>query len=65
MLMVQTAIQTMVRAYPEIKPSQLLSAVNAAIKYNLENMAQEKYMTNTVFSFDKEGTARYSGLHRI
>lgn len=63
MMMVQTAIQTMVRKFPEIKPSELLSAVNETVRYNIENMAQQKYMTITAFSFDKNGTVLHSGQH--
>jgi histidine kinase len=64
MMMVQTAIQTQVRRYPDTRPSELLSIVNEVIKYNLGKMKTDKYMTITAFSFEKDGKAAYSGLHQ-
>jgi serine phosphatase RsbU (regulator of sigma subunit) len=64
MMMVQTSIQTLVRRFPDMKPSEVLSSVNEAIKYNVGNMKEQKYMTITVFSFDSGGKAQYSGLHQ-
>ena len=64
MMMVQTAIQTQVRRYPDTKPSELLSVINETIKYNVAKMKEEKYMTITALTFKKDGTALYSGLHQ-
>ncbi len=64
MMMVQTTIQALVRKYPDLKPSDLLSTVNEAIKYNMNKMNEDKYMTITAFSIGKDGKAVYSGLHQ-
>ena len=64
MMMVQSSIQTLVRKFPEIKPSGLLSIVNETITYNVNKMKDQKYMTITAFSFGKDGRAVYSGLHQ-
>lgn len=64
MMMVQTAIQTVVRKYPDMRPSEMLNAVNETVKYNIGKMKNDKYMTITVFSFEKDGNALYSGLHQ-
>lgn len=64
MMMVQTAIQTQVRKYPDTAPSELLSMVNEVIRYNVKKMKSDKYMTITAFSFTKDGKAVYSGLHQ-
>ena len=64
MMMVQSSIQTMVRKYPDLRPSELLSIVNETIKYNVKKMKDQKYMTITAFSFRKDGSAVYSGLHQ-
>ena len=64
MMMVQTTIQALVRAFPELKPSRLLHIVNQAIKYNIDKMKEQKYMTITAFRFDTEGNALFSGMHQ-
>ncbi|MCP4135954.1 MAG: AAA family ATPase [bacterium] len=64
MMMVQTSIQTILRKYPDTIPSELLSTVNEAIKYNVQRMNDDKYMTITAFSFNKDGSAVFSGLHQ-
>ncbi|MCP4138270.1 MAG: AAA family ATPase [bacterium] len=64
MMMVQTAIQTVLKRFPDTKPSELLVMVNEAIEYNLHCMDEEKYMTITAFSIDKKGNALHSGLHQ-
>lgn len=63
MMMVQSAVRTQVRKYPDIRPSELLSAVNETIKYNIRKMKADRYMTITAFRFKKEGKVLYSGLH--
>jgi serine phosphatase RsbU (regulator of sigma subunit) len=64
MMMVLTTIQALVRKFPDIKPSDLLSIVNEALKYNVEKMKEQKFMTITAFSFGKDGHAVYSGRHQ-
>jgi serine phosphatase RsbU (regulator of sigma subunit) len=64
MMMVLTVIQALVRKFPDIKPSDLLSIVNEALKYNVEKIKELKYMTITAFSFQKDGHAVYSGRHQ-
>ncbi|MCP4134225.1 MAG: AAA family ATPase [bacterium] len=63
MMMVQASIRSYLGSHPETKPSRLLRVVNKAISYNVARMKQEKYMTITALSFNKEGSAVFSGLH--
>jgi serine phosphatase RsbU (regulator of sigma subunit) len=62
--MVQTSIQAYVREHPGTRPSDLLRIVNEAVKYNVIQMGDNKYMTITAFSFGTDGNAVYSGLHQ-
>jgi serine phosphatase RsbU (regulator of sigma subunit) len=64
MMMVQTSIQALVREFPDIDPSKLLSIVNEAIKYNVGKMEEDKYMTISAFRFKNDGSVLYSGLHQ-
>ena len=64
MMMVQTAIQTLVRKFPDMLPSDVLLAVNAALKYNITQMAEDKYMSITLIAFEPDGQATYCGLHQ-
>ncbi|MCP4135969.1 MAG: AAA family ATPase [bacterium] len=64
MMMVQTSIQTILRRFPDTKPSDLLEMVNEVIKYNVKQMKEERYMTITALSFNKNGQALFSGLHQ-
>ncbi|MCP4138413.1 MAG: AAA family ATPase [bacterium] len=63
MMMIQTSIQVLISEFPGIKPSELLRIVNKGVKNNIENIAQDKYMTITALSFNKEGRVIFSGLH--
>ncbi|MCP4134433.1 MAG: SpoIIE family protein phosphatase, partial [bacterium] len=63
MMMVQASIRSYLGRHPESKPSGLLRVVNKAISYNVRRMRQDKYMTITAISFDREGRALFSGLH--
>ena len=64
MMMVETCIQAFVRAFPDLLPSQLLRMVNEAIKYNIDKMKEQKYMTINAFRFDESGRALFSGMHQ-
>ena len=64
MMMVQTSIQTMVRNRPDLRPSELLTMVNEAIKYNIGMMKNDKYMTVTAFSLGRDGSTLHSGMHQ-
>jgi predicted ATPase/serine phosphatase RsbU (regulator of sigma subunit) len=64
MMMVQTSIQALVREFPDIDPSKLLTIVNKAVKYNVGKMEEDKYMTISAFRFRNDGSVSYSGLHQ-
>jgi len=64
MMMAQTAIHTVVNHYPNISPSELITTINHSIKENLLRLEEDKYMTLTVFAYNKNGNFTYSGLHQ-
>ncbi|MCP4131080.1 MAG: AAA family ATPase [bacterium] len=63
MMMVQTAIQTIVRENRDITPARLLSIVNRAISYNVEKLKEDKYMTISVLAVHGDGKIIHSGHH--
>ncbi len=62
MMMVQTAVHTVLIQNPDTPPNQLLSAVNKVIYQNIEKMGESKHMTVIVMA-EKEGVFNFSGLH--
>ncbi len=63
MIMVQTAIHTVLLENPGIPPSYLLSVINKAIYQNIEKMGESKHMTIVVLAGGKEGYFSFSGSH--
>ena len=64
MMMVQTAIQTILRKHPDISPSELLTSINSVIQDNIQKLGENKYMTITVFCHEPDGKFVFSGLHQ-
>ncbi len=63
MMMVQTAIHTVLLENPEVPPSGLLSAINRAIYQNIEKMEESKHMTISVMAGGRNGNFTFAGLH--
>ncbi|MBN2159880.1 MAG: serine/threonine-protein phosphatase [Spirochaetes bacterium] len=63
MMMVQTAVQTVIKNRPEIRPAELLSLVNDAIRKNMRQMEEFRYMTIIAFAVSEDGGWRFAGLH--
>jgi len=63
MMMVQTAIHTVLNENPETEPSHLLSVINKTIYNNIELMSESKHMTIIVLAAGKDGRFSFSGLH--
>ncbi|MCP4350717.1 MAG: response regulator [Desulfobacterales bacterium] len=63
MVMLQTAIHTVLLEDPGISPDSLLSAVNRIIYQNLEKSDHIKHITIVVLSVGKNGNFTFSGLH--
>jgi len=67
MMMIQTAIRTVVLSGPEgaarLTPAQVLSRVNAAVRGNLQKVSEDHYMTITGLQLEGN-SVRYSGLHQ-
>ncbi len=63
MMMVQTAIHTMLAGNPEISPSGLLSGINRIIYENIEKMGESKHMTISVMAGGRNGDFTFAGLH--
>jgi serine phosphatase RsbU (regulator of sigma subunit) len=63
MMMVQTAIHTVLSENPSVPPSDLLSVINRTIYANIEKMNESKHMTILVIACGKDGFFDFSGLH--
>ncbi len=63
MMMVQTAIHTVLIEDPKIPPSAMLSVINKIIYNNINLMDESKHMTIIVLATGKEGRFSFSGLH--
>ncbi|MCP4130840.1 MAG: SpoIIE family protein phosphatase [bacterium] len=64
MMMVQTAIHTVLEGTSNIKPSALLARINKVITNNIKKLDEDKYMTITVIAAMKGGRMHFSGLHQ-
>ncbi|MCP4134720.1 MAG: AAA family ATPase [bacterium] len=64
MMMVQTAIHTVITQHPNLSPAELLMIINKVIKKNIVRLNEDKYMTITVFAAHENGEFIFSGLHR-
>ncbi len=63
MMMVQTAVHTVLLVNPEVPPSQLLSDINRTIYKNVEKMGDSKHMTIVVLAGGRCGDFTFAGLH--
>ncbi len=63
MMMVQTAIHTVLVQNPEVPPSELLWVINRVIYENIARMDESKHMTIIVLACGKNGVFCFSGLH--
>lgn len=64
MMMVQTAIHTVLLGAPDSKPEFVLSRINTVITENIKRLGEDKYMTITVIACLENGRFYYSGLHQ-
>ncbi|MGE0087352.1 MAG: SpoIIE family protein phosphatase [Desulfococcaceae bacterium] len=63
MMMVQTAIHTVLIQNPQMPVSRLLSVINRTIYENIVLMDEQKHMTIIVIACGKDGFFDFSGLH--
>ncbi len=63
MMMVQTAIHTVLVQNPQVSPSELLWVINRTIYENIVKMDEQKHMTIIVLACGKDGAFCFSGLH--
>lgn len=67
MMMVQTAVRTLVQSYADaqlaLSPSRLLTLVNRSVWSNLQLIGKGQYMTMTALCIDERQFV-YSGLHQ-
>ena len=63
MMMVQTAIHTVLIQNPQVQTSRLLSVINQTIYENIVRMDEQKHMTILVIACGKDGFFDFSGLH--
>ncbi|MBP7738689.1 MAG: SpoIIE family protein phosphatase [Spirochaetes bacterium] len=64
MMMVQTAIHSVLELRPDASPSELLVHLNNVISENIRKVGGDKYMTITVMACIRDGRFFYSGLHQ-
>ncbi len=63
MMMVQTAIHTVLLENPSVPASHLLSVINRTIYENIEKMGESKHMSIIVLAGGKEGIFYFAGFH--
>ena len=63
MMMVQTAIHTVLTGNPNVTPSRLLAVINRTIYENINKMDESKHMTIVVLAGGNEGNFTFAGLH--
>lgn len=63
MMMVQTAIHTVLLDNPGVQPSQLLAVINRTIYQNIQKMHEAKHMTIVVLAGGVNGDFTFAGLH--
>ncbi|MCP4113316.1 MAG: SpoIIE family protein phosphatase [Desulfobacteraceae bacterium] len=63
MMMVQTAIHTVLLEKPDVSPDCLLSIVNKTIFQNIEKLGESKHMTIVALAVGKDGYFTFSGMH--
>ncbi len=63
MMMVQTAIHTVLIEYPDMLPSDLLSVVNKIIYNNLKRMDEAKHMSIIILAVGMDGNFSFAGMH--
>ena len=63
MMMVQTAIHTVLLSTPTTSTATLLTTINRIIYRNIKRMDEQKHMTILVLARGQGGTFQFSGLH--
>ena len=63
MMMVQTAIHTVLMANPKTSTSELLAIINSSVYQNIRRMDEQKHMTIVVLALESDGRFVFSGLH--
>jgi len=63
MMMVQSTVRSQIITNPKIKPSELLENINSTISHNLKNMNEQKFMTISALSYNKNDEIILSGRH--
>ncbi|MCP4347828.1 MAG: SpoIIE family protein phosphatase [Desulfobacterales bacterium] len=63
MMMVQTAIHTVLLENPSVPASHLLSVINRTIYENIERLGESKHMSIIVLAGGKEGIFYFAGSH--
>lgn len=63
MMMVQTAIHTVITGRPNLKPEVVLGRVNSVITRNIQRLNEDRYMTITVIACLNGGAFHFSGQH--
>jgi serine phosphatase RsbU (regulator of sigma subunit) len=64
MMMVQTAVHSVLEQNPGQSPTELLKHINRAVSKNIQLLDEDKYMTITVFLAIENGEFIFSGLHQ-
>lgn len=64
MMMVDTAISSVLHKEPNFSPTELLDIVNSVLIDNLKKIGEDRYMTITVFAYQENGVYHFSGMHQ-
>ncbi len=64
MMMVRTAIHSVLEMEPSITPSALLTRVNSILADNMQKLNDDTYMTMTVLACIEDGKFHFAGQHQ-
>jgi len=63
MMMLQTAIKTVLSRSPDIPPAKMIEDINVVLTHNIEALGEDKFITLVVLAVHENGRLIYSGLH--
>jgi serine phosphatase RsbU (regulator of sigma subunit) len=64
MMMVETAVKSVLHQQAELSATRLLEIVNGVLIENLKLIGEDRYMTITALAYRKKGVFYFSGMHQ-
>jgi serine phosphatase RsbU (regulator of sigma subunit) len=64
MMMCHTAVRSVLRSRPSVRPDELLSLVNTVLTESIRQLGEDRYMTITAFRREANGNVSFAGAHQ-